>query len=108
MAKATKLFLGSMILILYTSICIQGTGATKYGNVMEHIPVQLTKTLRAQVYSGPTQIRKFCGQCKCCPGSSVKTCYTTNCCHLLTCNGAKPLGSCIDSVLSCNCDSTCK
>ncbi|KAF8658064.1 hypothetical protein HU200_059529 [Digitaria exilis] len=107
MAKAAKLFLGSMILILYTSLSIQGLGAVEYGDITEHIPVQLTRTMRAQVYSGPTQTRKFCGPCKCCPGS-VKTCYTSNCCLLYTCNGAQPLGSCIETLVSCNCDSSCK
>jgi len=47
MVKATKLFLSSVILLLYTGLFIQG--ASEYVDVMEHIPVRSMKTLDPRV-----------------------------------------------------------
>ncbi|KAG2615247.1 hypothetical protein PVAP13_3NG033000 [Panicum virgatum] len=98
MAKATKLFLSSVILLLYTGLFIQG--ASEYGDVMEHIPVRSMKTLDPRVSLAST--RKICGPCNCCPGNS--NCYSAKCCYLSTCNGGGPTGGCITRILACNCN----
>ncbi|KAG2623437.1 hypothetical protein PVAP13_3KG060700 [Panicum virgatum] len=104
MAKATKLFLGSVILLLYTGLFIQG--ATEYADIMEHIPTQSMKTPDPWGSLAPIQYRKVCAPCTCCPGNSSKSCYAANkCCRLLTCNGPnQPIGTCSIEVLACNCN----
>ncbi|OEL30017.1 hypothetical protein BAE44_0008963 [Dichanthelium oligosanthes] len=106
MTKAIMLFLSSMILLLYSSLCIQGLGATEYGDVVEHTPVgQFMKTLVPLVQHGPPQERKLCGPCYCCPGNGAKSCYRTNCCIVLKCNGPQlPIGTCQQTTLACDCN----
>ncbi|KAG2550397.1 hypothetical protein PVAP13_9KG343700 [Panicum virgatum] len=103
MVKATKLFLSSVILLLYTGLFIQG--ASENVDVMEHIPVRSMKTLDPRVSLANT--RKLCGPCNCCQGNSGKSCYATKCCYSVTCNGEGPTGGCIETILDCNCNNSC-
>ncbi|KAG0520442.1 hypothetical protein BDA96_08G074500 [Sorghum bicolor] len=104
MAKATKLFLSSVILLLYTSLDIQGAGAAEYGNVTKNIVVQSMKKLEPQDNVYATQRRVVCAPCHCCPGNSSAGCYATNCCIELLCNGPRePIGTCTHTKLACNC-----
>ncbi|KAG2629382.1 hypothetical protein PVAP13_3KG393500, partial [Panicum virgatum] len=93
MAKATKLFLSSLILLLCTTLYIQG--ATEYDNVTGHNP---TQTL--------SQIRRVCvPNWQCCPGKGAKGCYRTNVCLELRCNGPnEPIGTCLQTTVACNCN----
>ncbi|KAG2623429.1 hypothetical protein PVAP13_3KG060600 [Panicum virgatum] len=98
MAKATKLFLGSVVLLLYSGPFIQG--ATGYGDVVEHTPVQSMKTFDPRG-SLASLNRKLCGPCLCCSGNSGKSCYPTKCCILLQCTDPR---TCSQSILACNCN----
>ncbi|KAG2629384.1 hypothetical protein PVAP13_3KG393502 [Panicum virgatum] len=93
MTKATKLFISSLILFLFTTLCIQG--AAEYDNVTGHNPAQ---TL--------IQIRRGCvPNYLCCPGKSAKDCYRTNVCIEFRCNGPnQPIGACQQATLACNCN----
>ncbi|CAL4903831.1 unnamed protein product [Urochloa decumbens] len=105
MAKATKLFLSSIILFLYTTLCIQG--GTEYGDVTLRIPVHSMKTVEPLAsLPAKTQRRVVCvPSWPCCLGNSPKDCHNTTVCNEIICNKpSDPLGSCVISTLACNCN----
>jgi hypothetical protein len=127
MAKATKLFLSSVILLLYTSLHIQGLyyhlnsmhvlyihhGKLHHQDVPD-CPLLLIYYFTYGIYMLCTcdkQVRVqqstvMSRNTSCCPGKRSTNCYTANnCCIQLICNGPhQQPGTCLQTTLACNCN----